>query len=280
MSRTIAILTDFGIRDIYVGVMKGVMLNICNSARFIDITHAIQPQNVRQAAFALMNAYRYFAPGTIFLVVVDPGVGGRRRPVAVQAGDYFFVAPDNGVLAYVLSELNPGKIVNLTNPAHQLSEVSHTFHGRDIFAPAAAHIANGTPLEALGEVVDTLVDFMVPELEIGHKTITGEVVHIDNFGNVVTSIGVVQWLDHEMAELNPRFGRVDHTRQFHVRDVRVNINKWAADGLKRTYSEAEIGELLLTVDSNGYIEMAICQGNCASRLGTTIGDRVRMTIGG
>lgn len=278
--RTIALLTDFGTSDIYVGVMKGVIQKIYEAARFIDMTHDIQPQDVRQAAFALMNAYRYFVPGTIFLVVVDPGVGSSRRAVAVQAGEYFFVAPDNGVLAYVLSEQKSERIVSLTNATYQLPVMSQTFHGRDIFAPAAAYIARGIPLHELGEMVEDLTDFTLPNLEITAEGILGEVVHIDHFGNVITSIGVVRRLNQEMVELHPRFGKSSAVQTFRAKDVQISVAADSLNGLKRTYSEAQIGEPLLIVGSSGYVEIAVRQGNCASLLGVAIGDRIKMTIGG
>src|SRR5664279_4495717 len=159
MSRLIVLLTDFGTTDSYVGVMKGVMLGIAPDAQFVDLTHAIEPQNIRQAAFTLLNSYRFFPAGTIFLVVVDPGVGSERKPIAVCAGGsfaegYTFVAPDNGVLSYVLHELGDAQAVELDNPAYHLAGISYTFHGRDIFAPAVAHLAAGIALDQLGSPLD------------------------------------------------------------------------------------------------------------------------------
>src|SRR5688500_2938100 len=146
MSRLIALLTDFGTEDIYVGVMKGVMKSIAPDAEFIDITHAITPQSIQEGALALKNSYHYFPQGTIFLVIVDPGVGSTRRPIVVTAGGYTFVAPDNGVLSYMLVELitiSDVQAFNLAHPSYRLQNISNTFHGRDVFAPAAAHLASG-----------------------------------------------------------------------------------------------------------------------------------------
>jgi len=185
MASTIALLTDFGTQDTYVGVMKAVMLGINPAAQFIDLTHEIRPQNVRQAALVLLNTYRYCPPGTVFLTVVDPGVGGGRKPIAVRAGDYSFVAPDNGLLSYVLDEL-PEKhiveltekhIVELTNSAYRLPTVSHTFHGRDVFAPAAAHLAAGVPLESLGTIQANYAKQMLPMTNVTEKAIIGKSHH-------------------------------------------------------------------------------------------------------
>jgi hypothetical protein len=192
MQPTIALLTDFGISDIYVGVMKAVMRTICPTAQFIDITHSIQPQNVAQGAFALYNAYQFFPIGTIFLVVVDPGVGSQRRAIVAQYNGYKFVAPDNGVLSYVLNDSRQ-EIVELTNSAYRLKQTSATFHGRDIFAPAAAHLAAGKALLELGAPPDDMIRLPSPRMEIYGSRVTGEVLHIDHFGNIVTSIGTLTW---------------------------------------------------------------------------------------
>ncbi len=189
----IALLTDFGLTDAYVGTMKGVMLSICPAARLIDLTHAVEPQNIRQAAYLLLTAYRYFPPQTVFLVVVDPGVGTARQPIAVETDHGFYVAPDNGVLSYVLSQVQIRQQVILQNPAYQLPAASQTFHGRDIFSPAAAHLANGVPITDLGPAVARIERLPDPLLKISAEQVCGEVLHIDHFGNVITSIGRLIW---------------------------------------------------------------------------------------
>ena len=151
MAGQIVLLTDFGLEDLYVGVMKGVMRKIMPSVTFVDITHSISPQSVREAALALMNTYHYFAEGTVFLVVVDPGVGTQRRPIAVKAGEYYFVAPDNGVLSYVMRGFDSYQAYELNKPDYWLDDVSNTFHGRDIFAPISAHLANNTSILLLSD---------------------------------------------------------------------------------------------------------------------------------
>lgn len=276
MIRTIALLTDFGISDTYVGVMKGVMLSICPDLQFVDLTHAVQPQNVKQAAFLLLNSYQYFAPGTIFLVVVDPGVGGDRKPIAVQSGGYTFVAPDNGVLSYALRELGAFQAVELGNPAYRLP-ASSTFHGRDIFAPAAAHLAAGVPLEQFGAAVEQPVLLPLPSLIVKSQHIVGEVLHIDHFGSVVTSIGRLHWSDQQLV-LQPRFGdALPFT--FAPDSAAAIIGDQSIDRIRRTYADAAPGEALALVGSSGYLELSINQGSFAERAGVQIGNFVTVAIG-
>jgi S-adenosylmethionine hydrolase len=185
----VALMTDFGYGE-DVGIMKGVVLSIVPGAQLVDITHSIAPQNVASGAWILSTAYRYFPKETVFVCVVDPGVGSQRRMAAVHAGDWYFVGPDNGLFSYILAEETVHRAVTLSNSAYHLSEVSSTFHGRDIFAPVAAHIARGVPLSELGDeiaVVDLQrLDIGLPVRQGGQ--IQAHVVHIDHFGNVLTSI--------------------------------------------------------------------------------------------
>ncbi|RMG86329.1 MAG: hypothetical protein D6712_07790, partial [Chloroflexi bacterium] len=207
MTPTIVLLTDFGVTDIYVGVMKGVMRAICPSATFIDLTHAVQPQNVREGAYHLFNSYRYFPEGTVFLVVVDPGVGSARRPIIVRANGYTFIAPDNGILAYTLQDLGGEyEAYELANPEYHMPDMSVTFHGRDIFAPGAAHAAAGVPLAQFGPRLEQIKSLPTPQMVIQEHKISGEVMHIDHFGNVATSIGKLRWLAPERLRLEPCFG--------------------------------------------------------------------------
>ena len=206
----ITLLTDFGLSDAYVGTMKGAILSICPGAQLIDLTHTIQPQNVRQAAYVLLTAYRYFPPHTIFLVVVDPGVGTARRPIAVATDHGFYVAPDNGVLSYIQPHVHIQQIVTLENSDYWLPIISQTFHGRDIFGPAAAHLASGVPITDFGPVIPRLVTLPDPRLEITSAAIHGEVLHIDHFGNIITSIGRLMWTGPDTLHLDPQFG-YDHS---------------------------------------------------------------------
>lgn len=273
-SVTIALLTDFGLTDAYVGVMKGVMLGLHPRAALVDITHGIQPQNVRQAALTLLTAYRYFPAGTVFLVVVDPGVGSTRRPVAVQAGDYGFVAPDNGVLSYTLAQLDAVRVVELETP----TGVSSTFHGRDIFAPAAARLARGDALGALGSPVGDLVQLPAPRLSVAPGTIRGEVVHIDHFGNVVTSIGRLERSARQTLTLRPAFGGDVTPLTVDAMSAQVSAGGVQVRGIHATYSEVEPGTLLALVGSSGLLELGVNQGSAAARLGVRIGDTVDVTV--
>ncbi len=275
----IALLTDFGVDDIYDGVMKGVMSRICTGARFIDITHSIEPQNVRQAAFALMSAFRYFPAQTVFLVVVDPGVGSTRRPIAVQAGDYFFVAPDNGVLSYAMHLLKPKRVEAVEIAMKPDAEISNTFHGRDVFAPAAATLASGMGLAQLGRPIEKLMTLPFPELVYSGRELIGEVTHIDRFGNLVTSIGHMRWSDQDKLRLSPVFG--DHTEPIPVSalNATAKVGGGTITGVRRTYAEAERGHLLSLVGSTSFLEVSMNQGSAAERLDVEIGDRVVLHVG-
>ncbi len=279
MSVTIALLTDFGIQDSYVGVMKGVMADICPSARLIDITHHTEPQNLQQGAFTLLNSYSYFPKGTHFLVVVDPGVGSQRKAIAVKADDYTFIAPDNGVLSYVLSELGSFQAVSLDNPDYQLSDVSHSFHGRDIFAPACAYLARGnTHLADFGERLDDLISLPVPKLEKQGNTIQGEVVYIDHFGNIIISIGNLTWQDSHSLSLNTRLHIPSQLVQLHAESVEITIGDTQFNQIRESYHRVELGEAFVKLDSNGWLEIAVNQGNASDKLNVAIGDDVIMTI--
>jgi S-adenosylmethionine hydrolase len=279
MQPVIALLTDFGTADTYVGVMKGVMLGIRSQTRFIDITHAIQPQNVRQAAFALMNAYSYFPKGTIFVVVVDPGVGSSRRPLIVSAGGYLFVGPDNGVFSYVLNEWDDATLLEPTETRFLLPQVSSTFHGRDVFAPLAAHLAADTPLQAMGLVITDPVLLPTPVLEIDGDTLRGEIVHVDRFGNAVTSIGALRWGEDRSLTLLPRFGdKGDDSLVFDAASVTVRAGSATLGGIQRTYAEVSTREPLAMIGSDGFLEIAINQANAADALGLKAGDLVTVEL--
>lgn len=275
----IALLTDFGLSDTYVGVMKAVMHTINAETRFIDLTHGIDPQNVRQAAFALLNSYRYFPAGTVFLVVVDPGVGSTRRPIIVKAGDYTFVAPDNGVLSYMLAELGEYEAVEINVTADTRAEISNTFHGRDVFAPAAAKISTGAALGDLGSPLDRVVMMPLPQLVVSGPQVTGEIVHIDRFGNLITSIGHLRWATPERLTLTPAFGGDKSNVLVSAENATLTIADQKIVGVKHSYSEAERGGLLMLVGSSAYIEISVNQGSAARRLDAHVGDRVEMKIG-
>lgn len=256
-NRLLTLLTDFGLSDVYVGVMKGVIAQINPHLKVVDITHAIPPQNIAAARFCLMNAFPYFPEGTVHVAVVDPGVGSRRRAIAVETTAGFLVGPDNGLFSGVLSQYPALAVVELTNPQFWRSPTpSSTFHGRDIFAPVAAHLASGVPLQNLGEALakDSLVQLPIDpciQTETGAK---GYIQYIDYFGNCVTNIpGAVV------------LGKV-----------------WSAvvAGLTlpsyNTYSDSHPGTALALVGSHGWVEIAVSNGNARSQLGLNLGARVEI----
>ncbi len=278
MTQIIALLTDFGTTDAYVGVMKGVLLGIAPDAQLIDLTHAIEPQNVKQAAFVLLNNFRYFPTGTVFMVVVDPGVGSNRKAIAVRAGDYTFIVPDNGVLSYVLRDLGEHQAFELSDPAYRLSGTSATFHGRDIFAPGAAHVAAGVPLNRFGSALDRLVELPEPLLTIEENRLQGEVLHVDHFGTAVTSIGGLRWASSEQLVLDARFG--DGTSLgLAAKKAVVIVGDQMLRTIKHTYAEVAPGESLALVGSSGYLELSINQGSFTAQSGVRIGDAVEVQLG-
>jgi len=278
----ITLMTDFGTADGYVGAMKGVILDIAPDAQLVDISHEIAPQNVRQAAYVLYTAYSFFPLHTVHLVVVDPGVGSARRPIALRTPAGYFVGPDNGVLSYVMACEPVEAVVELSDPCYRLPQVSYTFHGRDIFAPAAAHLAAGVPITALGPPVCDPVAFPPPRLEVAPDSVTGEVLHADHFGNVITSIGQLVWSGDELS-LEPAFrgvgGRGQDARggkcvRFQAGGALVVVAGQEIAGVHRTYAEVESGAVLALVGSEGRLEVAVRGGSAARRLGLCPGDAV------
>ncbi|GAB4400899.1 MAG: hypothetical protein Kow00123_09540 [Anaerolineales bacterium] len=243
----ITLTTDFGLEDSYVAEMKGVILSICPDATLVDITHYVPPQDIRGGAFVLSAAARTFPPGAVHLAVVDPGVGTERRPIAVQTDRGFYVAPDNGLLSLVLAEEPPRRAVVLANPAYYRQPVSATFHGRDIFAPAAAYIHNGVPLQAFGPDAGTLLLFAVPRPRwVREWLLAGEVLHVDGFGNIITNI---------------RQSDGDWDRFAYAQVGRHKTRR-----LCRTYAEGRPREPIALFGSSGYLELAEREGDAARRL--------------
>jgi len=259
-SRLIALMSDFGLRDPFVGIMKGVILGINPSALVVDLCHEIEPGDTRGAAFALRTALPYFPESTIFVVVVDPGVGTKRRAIAVELDGRIVVAPDNGVLSWVLKGHPSQPAVELTNSKFFLSPVSATFHGRDIFAPVAAHLSNGVPLAEFGPAVDDLTTFPIPDVSVGAESLQGEVVYIDRFGNLVTNIGRQElegWRRDLLAE-----------------EVNVRVASAEIGGIHESYGAAPLGHVVAVFGSAELLEIAVNQGNAADSLGVTVGSNV------
>ena len=249
MRATVALLTDFGTRDHYAGSLKGVVLTVCPEATLVDIGHDIPAHDVIAGALELAACYRYFPHGTIFLVVVDPGVGSSRRGLAADIGDYKFVAPDNGVLSAVFLESPPRRVVELTERKYALPTVSRTFEGRDRFAPAAGYLAKGVALVSLGKSISNYHSIDLPRPAVSATELTGEVLRIDRFGNLITNI------DRRTLE------------QFAGgRSIAIEIGGTAIPRIVATYAEAPPGELCAMFGSTDHLEVAINAGDAAATL--------------
>jgi len=245
----VALLTDFGTRDHYAGTMKAVVLGICPETTLVDITHDIPPHDVLTAALELAASYKYFPSGSIFLVVVDPGVGSPRRGIAADNGDYRFVAPDNGVLTAVLKEAPARRVVELTERRYARATVSRTFEGRDRFAPAAGWLAKGVDLSALGRSAGTLHQIAIPLPEITGDLLAGEVLRVDRFGNLVTNID---------RKLFDRFA--------HANGIEINVATHRIGRVVATYAEAAADEVCALFGSTDHLEIAVNAGSASERL--------------
>lgn len=250
----IALLTDFGVSDGYPGVMKGVMLGIAPATPLVDLTHEIAPQDVRAGAWVLHTAWRYFPEGSVFLCVVDPGVGSARRPIALRAGGRVFVGPDNGLFSYILADNTDAdaRAVALANPRYFAARPSDTFHGRDIFAPAAAWLAAGVAFEELGPAlaVESLVRLDLRRPGWQSNALLAHVVHIDHFGNILTDI------QEPWAQAI-----------FSAPEVRLTIGSQVITARARTFAEGPEGELFLYLDSSGCAAIACRNGSAQAMLG-------------
>ncbi len=256
----ISLMTDFGIKDGNVGVMKAVIWGICPSAQITDLSHVVAPQNVREAALLLFRSAPYFPPGSIHVVVVDPGVGTARRPMAARVGEQVYVGPDNGTLTLLLEraerEKKPIACIHLTRPEYWLPEVSHVFHGRDIFAPAAGHLAAGVRLDVLGVPFSDPVLLALPRPE---RTLCGwraEVIHIDHFGNVASNL---------------RIEELDEVLQYKEQAI-IRLGQVEITGLVDTFGERPPGALIALFGSTGSLIVSVVNGSAASRLNVKIGD--------
>jgi S-adenosylmethionine hydrolase len=260
----ITLMTDFGIKDGNVGVMKGVIWEICPTVQISDLSHMIQAQNIREAAYILVRSVPYFPKGSIHVVVVDPGVGTKRRPMAAHIGDWFYVGPDNGTITGLLDRAEQEgwqtDFVELNRSQYWLQNISYVFHGRDIFSPVAAHLANGIPL---GELGTSFNDPVRPELPKPEKTKDGwrgQVIHTDHFGNISTNIRIEN-LGNAMKEKE---------------NIRVRLNGIEIDGMVNTFGERPAGELVALIGSTGNLGIAVVNGNAIQKLGTKVGDVVEV----
>jgi hypothetical protein len=254
----ITLTTDFGLRDPFVGIVKGVILGICRDALLVDLTHSVAPQNVPEGLLALESAWRFFPPGTIHMGVVDPGVGSTRRALALQAHGHYFVGPDNGLFTFALDS-DGWSAVAIEAPLYRLPVVSQTFHGRDLFAPAAAHLATGVPLERLGPPVFDPVRLPVPRSKFEGDELVGEVIGADHFGNLITSV-----TEDHIASLASGGSAI------------VTLGSRALGSLAGSYEEGELGAPRAILGSSGRVEIFVRDGSAAALLGERRGTTVRL----
>jgi len=254
----ITLLSDFGLRDAYVAQMKAVILSICRDARIVDISHEVRKFDVKMGAFILAQATQYFAEGTVHVAVVDPGVGTERRPIIVETDRSRYVGPDNGLLMLSAVREGIGHIYKIANPKYMLKSVSRTFHGRDIFSSAAAYLASGVPASEFGpEVVDPVMpEYAKPR--IAENEILGKVIHMDDFGNVITNVSI-----SDLKGLSIKEG------EELIIKLKDNIAKTR---FCLAYGQVSLGMPLCIIGSSGFLEVAINQGNATQTYGIKVGD--------
>jgi len=258
--KVITLLTDFGLKDGYAGLLKGVIWSIAPDAQITDLSHSIPPQDVFSGALTLMRCVPYFPPGTVHIAVVDPGVGTLRRALAAQIGKHFFVGPDNGLFSRLIepakSAGEPIHFFSLDQPGFWLADVSPVFHGRDIFAPVGAHLANGVPLEQMGSRITDPATILFPEPARTEDGWVGEVIHVDHFGNLATNITV-----SHIAPLN---------------QVEISINQIKIPGIVKAFGDRQPGERIALIDSAGWLSLAVVNGNAAEAWSAGMGSRVEV----
>lgn len=261
--KTITLTTDFGSQDGYAGILKGVIWQIAPDAQVADLSHSVKPQDILGGAMVLGRSAPYFPPGTVHLAVVDPGVGTARRALAACLGDCFFVGPDNGLVTMLYHQAErshsgesanpPLEIVGLDQPRWWRKSLSRSFHGRDIFAPVAAHLANGVALTELGTPIHDPVLLYLPQAQVLDDGWRGQVLYIDHYGNVATNI------------------ERKHLAAFSSIQVRIGV-EIVARGVVSSYADAEPGRLIAMIDSDDRLALCVVNGNAARRLGVQVGD--------
>ena len=256
----ITLTTDFGYRDPFVGIMKGVIAGINPNARVIDLSHDIPPQDIMAGALVLRHSVPYFPAGAIHIAVIDPGVGSARRPLLLEYDGSYFVGPDNGVLSLALAGKQPARIIHLSNSTYHLQPVSATFHGRDTFAPVAAYLSLGVAAVAFGESVESFVRLKLPAPLRAARRINGEIIYIDGFGNLFTNIS-----ERDLT------GFTADKLVISLRDATIR-------GLAVNYAAAVEGELVALVNSWGLLEIALYKGSARQRTAAQIGDKVEIIL--
>jgi len=256
----VTLTTDFGLSDHYVGVMKGVILGISPTAQIVDISHDVAPFEIGEGAYLIAQSWRYFPKKTVHVVVVDPGVGTSRRPILVEVGGHYFLGPDNGVLSMVYLQ-ETCKVRHVTGEKYFLHPVSRTFHGRDVFAPVAGHLAAGVTPARMGKVVQ---DYLKPDFDkphrAGKRTWIARILKIDRFGNIITNIHLKDFGDLAKSNFTLSLGPIE-----------VNV-------LARNYSETAPGELFLILGSSGYYEVSMSQGSAAKSVKCQTGAALEFVV--
>lgn len=258
-NRIIVLLTDFGVDSPYVAQMKGVILQINPNVQIIDLTHSVHHQNITEASFIIKTSYQYFPKGSIFIAVVDPGVGTKRRLVCLTTDKYVFLAPDNGLLSGILKDNPKSKIYEITNRRYWLPGLSRTFHGRDILAPVAGYLSRGLPPPKVGRVIPDIKRHEIPIPQKKSNNIIGQIIFIDRFGNLITNM------------TRDILGRCDKL------SVWLKNRKFFID-LSDTYADKDVGEVVALFGSSGYLEIAINQSNAHDVLRVKLGDKILVGV--
>lgn len=260
-SGIITLITDFGLSDPYVGMMKGVILSLNPEARVVDITHQIGTGAILQASRILSETHPFFPKGTVHVAVVDPSVGSRRRLIALRAGEHLFVGPDNGIFWPTIDALGPARIIELTESRFFLPSITHTFHGRDVFAPVAAHLSLGVDLEEMGRPISDPTPLAIPEPYRKGDTLLGQILQADHFGNLITNIGareLARFLGSDQAE--------------------VQVGRLRVQGLRKIYADVEEGRPLALINSSNVLEIAVNLGRASAYMGVESGEIVGTVV--
>jgi S-adenosylmethionine hydrolase len=258
-SAIITLLTDFGTKDHYVASMKGVILKINPRCILIDITHQVKPHDIEEGAFILANAYSSFPKGTIHLTVIDPEVGGARKPILLETANYFFIGPDNGLFTFAVKREEIRKGVALTNEEYFLPQISSTFHGRDIFAPVAGYLSLGIKPETFGHKIKSWAELSFPKPKMKEGELIGEILHIDAFGNLISNIRREQLFDFAKGY-----------------SLVIRVGRRTIQGLKKGYWEVKRSELIALIGSGGFLEISIREGNAQKILKMKKGDKIQV----
>jgi hypothetical protein len=254
----ISLTSDFGYKDPFVGIMKAVILGINPRATLIDVSHGVAPQDIMGAALLLRHAVGYFPRGSVHVAVVDPGVGSPRRPILIEAAGNYFVGPDNGVFSLALADKAPARIIYLSNPAYHRQPLSTTFHGRDIFAPVAAHFSLGTNVTEFGDPVEDFARIRWPAVTVAPSSLQGEIVYIDGFGNLFTNL------------------RAQELKALPGENLEIRLGNVVIEGLASHYAAVGAGHFVALINSWELLELAVNQGNAQERCDARVGDKIEV----